>query len=41
MVVVEWGRLSHNFWRKSRMKKGSGGKKKKKAPSEGLVYVTL
>lgn len=34
------GGLSHNFWRKSRMKKGSGGKKEK-APSKGLVYVTL
>lgn len=34
------GGLSHNFWRKSRMKKGSGGKKEK-APSKGPIYVTL
>lgn len=34
------GGLSHNFWRKSGMKKGSGGKKEK-APSKGPVYVTL
>lgn len=34
------GGLSHNFWRKSGMKKGSGGEKEM-APSKGPVYVTL